>query len=693
MASFCFGKSCIMVCYVVLMAILVDGANAKCAFEAMFAFGDSNSDTGGFFAAFPSQPPPYGMTYFNKPTGRASDGRNFVDFLAQSLGLPFISPYLQSIGSDFRHGANFATAGSTVLQPQTSLFVNGVSPFYLQVQVNQLRQFKAKVEEYSQYQGQTNLPPPDVFGKALYTIYIGQNDITGYAGSGGPGGIKQVQSQLVSQTISAIKELYSMGARSFVVLNIGPVGCYPSFLVQFPHQSSDFDASGCLASYNNAVNEYNYALKSSVEQARQELKDANLMYVDTYSVILELFQKPTDHGLQHGTTACCGYGGGPYNFNPQLLVVFAVLISIVAMSPITEAKCDFRAIFNFGDSNSDTGGFWSAFPAANPPNGMTYFKKPAGRASDGRLVIDFLAQGLGLPFLSPYLQSIGSDYRHGANFATLASTVRVPQTSLFVTGVSPFSLSIQLNQMKHFKAQVDQFHSNYSGINNLPSPDVFGKSLYTFYIGQNDFTGNLPYIGINGVKKYLPEVVTLITNTIKEIYALGGRTFFVMNLAPIGCYPAFLVELTHTASDIDKFGCMISYNNAVVEYNSLLKEALRKTRGEIDGANVIYVDTHSVLLDLFQHPSSHGLKYGTKACCGIGGAYNFNPKVFCGNTNPVNGQNLTAGACTDPYNYVSWDGIHATEAANKVVARAILNGSHFDPPFALRSLCDVQPIG
>lgn len=69
------------------------------------------------------------------------------------------------------------------------------------------------------------------------------------------------------------------------------------------------------------------------------------------------------------------------------------------------------------------------------------------------------AQALGLPFVSPYLQSIGSDFRHGANFATLASTVRLPQTSLFVSGVSPFSLAIQLNQMKQFKARVDELHS------------------------------------------------------------------------------------------------------------------------------------------------------------------------------------------------------------------------------------------
>lgn len=373
------------------------------------------------------------------------------------------------------------------------------------------------------------------------------------------------------------------------------------------------------------------------------------------------------------------------------LLSFAVLIAIFSI-PTSNAKCAFNAIFNFGDSNSDTGGFWAAFPSENPPNGMTYFKKPAGRATDGRVITDFLAQGLGLPFLSPYLKSIGSDFRHGANFATLASTVRLPQTSLFVSGISPFSLAIQLNQMKELKARVDEF--NNSGIvKNLPPPDIFGKSLYTFYIGQNDFTGDLARLGISGVKQYLPEVVSQIAYTIKDLYAIGGRTFLVLNLAPIGCYPSFLVELPHNASDTDSFGCMISYNKAVIEYNDMLKEALRQTRTSIPDANLIYVDIHSVMLKLFQHPTSHGMKHGTKACCGFGGGpHNFNPKVFCGNSKLINGKNVTARACHDPYNYVSWDGIHATEAANKIVSEAIFNGSYFDPPFSLRKFCDIQPI-
>lgn len=52
--------------------------------------------------------------------------------------------------------------------------------------------------------------------------------------------------------------------------------------------------------------------------------------------------------------------------------------------------CDFPAIFNMGDSNSDTGGYAAAFRLATFPYGDTYFHMPAGRISDGRLIIDFI---------------------------------------------------------------------------------------------------------------------------------------------------------------------------------------------------------------------------------------------------------------------------------------------------------------
>ncbi|GKU87996.1 hypothetical protein SLEP1_g2312 [Rubroshorea leprosula] len=245
--------------------------------------------------------------------------------------------------------------------------------------------------------------------------------------------------------------------------------------------------------------------------------------------------------------------------------------------------------------------------------------------------------------------------------------------------------------MKEFKVRVDQHHA---GDEKLPSPDIFGKALYTLYIGQNDFTSNLNVIGTEVGKQYVLQVISQIASTIKELYGLGGRAFLVLNLAPVGCYPSLLAGQSRNSSDLDGFGCLVFYNKAVVDYNEMLKEALTQTRVALPNASLIYVDTHAVLLDLFQHPKSHGLKYGTRACCGYGGgAYNFDPKLYCGNTKLIDGKNVTASACNDPNYYVSWDGIHTTEAANRLITQAILNGSYFDPPFPLHELCDLNPVG
>lgn len=73
----------------------------------------------------------------------------------------------------------------------------------------------------------------------------------------------------------------------------------------------------------------------------------------------------------------------------QMMLFFAVIVAMPA-ARIHGKKCGFEAIFNFGDSNSDTGGFYAAFPAERLPFGMTYFHKPAGRATDGRVIVDFL---------------------------------------------------------------------------------------------------------------------------------------------------------------------------------------------------------------------------------------------------------------------------------------------------------------
>ena len=65
--------------------------------------------------------------------------------VASSFGLPYLSAYLNSLGTNFKHGANFATAGSTIRLPAIIIPARGgFSPFYLDVQTIQFVQFKIR---------------------------------------------------------------------------------------------------------------------------------------------------------------------------------------------------------------------------------------------------------------------------------------------------------------------------------------------------------------------------------------------------------------------------------------------------------------------------------------------------------------------------------------------------------------------
>ncbi|EYU28061.1 hypothetical protein MIMGU_mgv11b014990mg [Erythranthe guttata] len=95
-------------------------------YESIISFGDSLADTGNVLLLSPSDKkphgglPPYGRTFFHRPTGRFSDGRLVIDFIAQRFGLPFVPPYIGGESGElhdggFSKGVNFAVAGATAL--------------------------------------------------------------------------------------------------------------------------------------------------------------------------------------------------------------------------------------------------------------------------------------------------------------------------------------------------------------------------------------------------------------------------------------------------------------------------------------------------------------------------------------------------------------------------------------------------
>lgn len=75
------------------------------------------------------------------------------------------------------------------------------------------------------------------------------------------------------------------------------------------------------------------------------------------------------------------------------------------------------------------------------------------------------AEKLGLPYLNAYLDAVGSNFSHGANFATAGSTIRPQNTTLHQTGgFSPFSLDVQFTQFNDFQRRT-QFFRNKGNVN------------------------------------------------------------------------------------------------------------------------------------------------------------------------------------------------------------------------------------
>ncbi|KAK2438473.1 GDSL esterase/lipase [Trifolium repens] len=298
------------------------------------------------------------------------------------------------------------------------------------------------------------------------------------------------------------------------------------------------------------------------------------------------------------------------------------LVIVSSCSVIEAKKCSFPAIFNFGDSNSDTGGLSAAFGQVRPPNGITFFHTPAGRYCDGRLVIDFLAQNLGLPYLSAYLESVGSNFSNGANFATAGSTIRPQNKTLSQSGYSPISLDVQLVEYSDFKAR-SIITRKKGGVFKklLPKEEYFAKALYTFDIGHNDITAgyNLD-MTTEQVKAYIPDVLDQFSNVIKCIYKEGGRSFWIHNVGPIGCLAYMLDRYPMSAAQTDKFGCAKPFNEVAQYYNDKLNKTVVQLREEVPKATIVYVDVYTVKYTLISHAQKYGFdEEAVIACCGHGG--------------------------------------------------------------------------
>lgn len=53
----------------------------------------------------------------------------------------------------------------------------------------------------------------------------------------------------------------------------------------------------------------------------------------------------------------------------------------------------------------------------------------------------------------------------------------------------------------------------------------------------------------------------------------------------------------------------------------------------------------------------------------------------------VKGEEVYGSACSNPSQFISWDGIHYSHVANQWVAEKIAGGSFSDPPIPISKAC------
>ncbi|XP_030484614.2 GDSL esterase/lipase At5g14450 [Cannabis sativa] len=330
------------------------------------------------------------------------------------------------------------------------------------------------------------------------------------------------------------------------------------------------------------------------------------------------------------------------------------------------------------DSNSDTGAISATLSQILPPNGESFFGKPAGRACDGRLVIDFIAEALRLPYLSPYMDSLGTNFRHGANFATGGSSIRKG-------GYSPFHLGVQIAQFMRFKSLSNRLISNSSsGVSKgrLPRAEDFSKALYTLDIGQNDLAIGLQYSSEEQVKAFIPDILGQLSQAIHQLYEEGARFFWVHNTGPIGCLPYSVIYYKSKTGNLDKNGCVKPQNEVAQEFNRQLKDMVLKLRRQFPLAVFIYVDVYSAKYAIISQAKDLGFVGPMEFCCGSYYGYH----IDCGKKAMVNGT-LYGNPCKNPLRHISWDGIHYSQAANIQIAKKILKGKLSDPLVPIGEAC------
>ncbi|CAO2824664.1 unnamed protein product [Amaranthus hypochondriacus] len=352
---------------------------------------------------------------------------------------------------------------------------------------------------------------------------------------------------------------------------------------------------------------------------------------------------------------------------PTTLSILAILLILFPSFSNAQYK---PPLFVFGDSLYDNGmTLYNGVKGAGAefwPYGETFFKKPVGRYSDGRLIPDFIAQYAGLPFVQPYLLPGLKDYTKGVNFASAGACVLVE--------LRPQTINLKM-QIDYFIEMVGKLKQQ---VGEDQAKKLLSDGVYLFNIAGNDYVTllqkNVKKLPLSNFKKYrhLNMIIGNLTTHIKTIYSQGGRKFAFQNLGPLGCMPSMKYMLNFNGS------CVEEPQQLARMHNSAFASLAKRLQGELPGFKYSIYDFYTALYLRVLYGTRYGFRESETGCCGSG---TYNGDFTC----QKKGTSFTV--CSNPNDYLWFDAAHPTDKANQAFSKEFwTGGSNLVAPYNLQTL-------
>lgn len=304
----------------------------------------------------------------------------------------------------------------------------------------------------------------------------------------------------------------------------------------------------------------------------------------------------------------------------QIFALSIVILSVTA--PLKASAASFSKLFVFGDSLSDAGNIFNTTKSLGNPNlvfppSPPYFE---GRLSNGPVWVEYFGKELGLfPTLASDL--LTKPPTQGINFAFGGSS------SGETNAIAPNPL------LPGVLKQVQLFTNPLQAINQKADPDA----LYVVWAGANDYI----FGGITD-----PTIpVGNIQNAVQSLVDAGAKNIVVPNLPDLGKLPS----TNDDPITSDGLNQLTAFHNAGL--NAFL------TGFSQPGINIIPVDINTSVKQIQANPISFGFADATNSC--LVGDF---AAIAAG----------TATLCSNPEDFLFFDGVHPNTRGNELIAKQAL---------------------